>query len=173
VFAERWVAPRFTVRTSIGRADSLLEGKSYYLAEVEAIGALLTAAGAPRLVLIDELFRGTNTIERVAAAKAVLAQLERNHDLVIMATHDVELLDLLPEYVPYHFREEIVNGELTFDHRLHAGRSATRNALAILATAGYPETVVEDARAVAEEIAQSAGARTIPKAAEGVAPARA
>ena len=150
VFAERWVAPRYSVRTSIGRADSLLEGKSYYLAEVEGVRALLDGADTPRLSLIDELFRGTNTIERVAAAKAVLAQLERNHDLVIMATHDVELLDLLPEYVPYHFREEIVAGELAFDYRLHAGRSATRNALAILEAAGYPAAVVEDARAVAD-----------------------
>ena len=155
VFAERWVSPRFTVRTSIGRADSLLEGKSYYLAEVQAIGALLEGAGAPRLVLIDELFRGTNTIERVAAAKAVLSQLERNQDLVIMATHDVELLDLLPEYAAYHFREEITNGEPTFDYRLHPGRCSSRNALAILAAAGYPAAVLEDARAVADDAGRS------------------
>jgi DNA mismatch repair ATPase MutS len=151
VFAESWRAPCWAVRTSIGRGDSLLEGKSYYRAEVDAVGELLgREAREPRLVLIDELFRGTNSIERIAAAKAVLAELDRGDDLVVVATHDVELLELLPDYVRYHFREEVRDGQLTFDYALHLGACSTRNALAILELAGYPEEVVEDARRTAE-----------------------
>lgn len=150
VFAERWRAPKFAVRTSIGRADGLLEGKSYYQAEVDAVGALLApSSGEECLVLIDELFRGTNSIERVAAAKAVLAQLDRGDDVVIVATHDVELLELLPAYTAYHFREEVDGKQLTFDYQLRSGACSTRNALAILALAGYPAAVVEDARLTA------------------------
>lgn len=153
VFATSWKAPRVEVRTSIGRADSILEGKSYYRAEVDAVGALFAPSqGVIRLVLIDELFRGTNSIERIAAAKAVLGQLNRNGDLVIVATHDVELLDLLPEYEPHHFREEVKDGALTFDYQLHAGASSTRNALAILELAGFPAGVVEDARRTAAQV---------------------
>ncbi|MDB4915918.1 MAG: hypothetical protein JWM95_3562 [Gemmatimonadetes bacterium] len=150
VFAERWRSPRMAVRTSIGRADSILEGKSYYRAEVDGIGALLTATpGHARLILIDELFRGTNSVERVSAAKAVLAHLDAGEDFIIVATHDVELLDLLPGYAAYHFREEVRDGELTFDYRLHGGPCSTKNAIAILELAGYPAGVVAEARAQA------------------------
>lgn len=165
VFASSWRAPRLAVRTIIGRADSILEGRSYYRAEVEAVGALFTPPdGVLRLILVDELFRGTNSIERVAAAKAVLGQLDRNGDLVIVATHDVELLELLPAFAPYHFREEVRGGVLTFDYQLHGGASSTRNALAILELAGFPASVVEDARrtaaAVEARVAGRAGAGT-------------
>jgi DNA mismatch repair ATPase MutS len=140
------------VRTSIGRADSILEGTSYYRAEVEAMGELLARRGAePALVLIDELFRGTNSVERVAAAKAVLEALDRGDDLIIVATHDVELLAMLPGYASFHFREEVRDGALHFDYRLHDGPSSTRNALAILELAGYPAEVVAEARRLAEE----------------------
>ncbi len=161
VLASSWHAPRVTIRTSIGRADSILEGKSYYRAEVDAIGALFAPTdGVLRLILIDELFRGTNSIERVAAAKAVLGQLERNGDLVIVATHDVELLELLPEYATYHFREEVRDGELVFDYQLHDGACSTRNALAILELAGFPPAVVDDARRTAAQVERRATGRS-------------
>jgi hypothetical protein len=152
VFAEEWRAGCWAVRTSIGRADSLLERTSYYRAEVDAVGELLAPrAGEPRLILIDELFRGTNSVERVAGAKAVLSALDAGDDLVIVATHDMELLPLLPRYVAHHFREEVQGGALIFDYRLHDGPSSTRNALAILELAGYPPDVVADARRTAEQ----------------------
>ena len=155
VFADEWRAPRLAVRTSIGRADSLLEGKSYYRAEVDAVGALFTApTDHQRLILIDELFRGTNSIERVAAARAVLAELDRGDSVVIVATHDVELLELLPSFGSWHFREDVTDGVLTFDYRLRSGACSTRNALAILELAGYPASVVADARATAAELEQ-------------------
>jgi hypothetical protein len=155
VFAEGWRAPRLAVRTSIGRADSLLEGKSYYRAEVDAVGALFTTpSDDQRLILIDELFRGTNSIERIAAAQAVLTELDRGDSVVIVATHDVELLELLPTYGSYHFREEVRDGALTFDYHLRTGACSTRNALAILELAGYPESVVASARVTASALEQ-------------------
>lgn len=155
VFADGWRAPRLAVRTSIGRADSLLEGKSYYRAEVDAVGALFTTpSNDQRLILIDELFRGTNSIERIAAARAVLTELDRGDSIVLVATHDVELLELLPTYGSYHFREEVRGGALTFDYHLHTGACSTRNALAILELAGYPESVVAGARATAAALEQ-------------------
>ena len=155
-FARGWHAPLLAVRSSIGRADSLLDGKSYYRAEVDAIGAFFSAAeGDQRLILIDELFRGTNSIERIAAAQAVLAELDRSDAIVLVATHDVELLDLLPSYASYHFREEVRDGALTFDYRLHDGPCSTRNALAILELAGYPASVVAQAHRTAESRARN------------------
>ena len=153
VFGASWRAPRLVVRTSIGRSDSLVEGTSYYRAEVDAVGALFGGAeGRQRLILIDELFLGTNSIERIAAAQAVLAELDRGDDIVVVATHDVELLELLPTYMSFHFREEVKDGLLTFDYRLHAGACSTRNALAILELAGYPAEVVAASRRTAASL---------------------
>ncbi len=148
VCADAWQAPWLTVRSSVGRADSVMEGKSYYLAEVESVRSLIRAKddGRQHLFLLDETFRGTNTTERVAAAYAVLRYLDRGLDLVVVATHDLEVLDLLGDaYAAHHFREHVTNDELTFDYLLQPGPSSTRNAIALLRFMRYPEAVVDDA----------------------------
>ena len=75
--ASQYEAPVFAVRTCIGRADNPASGKSYYLIEVESVLALVHAARerAPQLMLFDELFRGTNAVERIAAGEAVFLAL--------------------------------------------------------------------------------------------------
>ena len=150
VYASEWRAPMLRVRTSIGRTDSLIEGKSYYLAEVESVLALIHAKedGHQHLFLLDEIYRGTNTTERVAAAYAVLAWLTRGLDMVIVATHDLELRDLLGDaYDTHHFREQVADDNLTFDYRIQSGPSSTRNAIALLKVMQYPDELVADALA--------------------------
>jgi hypothetical protein len=150
VCADAWRAPMLRVRTSIGRADSIMEGKSYYLVEAESVRELVCAkeSGRQHLFLLDEIFRGTNTTERVAAGRAVLAFLNRGMDLVLVATHDIEVIELLDgTYDAHHFREQIVGGAMTFDYRIHPGPSSTRNAIAMLELLEYPEDLVADALA--------------------------
>jgi len=155
VCAAAYKAPPFAVRASIGRADSIMDGKSYYLAEVEAIGEMIAAksAGARHLFLIDEVFRGTNTVERVAAGYAILQYLDRGDDLVVVATHDIELVELLGDrFASFHFREDIVDGALHFDYRLKGGPSSTRNAIALLRLMRYPDAIIDVALASATRL---------------------
>lgn len=155
--ASRYEAPALLVRSCIGRADDLPGGKSYYLVEVEALLGLVTASqgAAPHLFLLDELFRGTNAVERIAAGQAVLAELVGGADgsrphVVLAATHDGELVDLLEgSYSPCHFGDAVVDDQLVFDHRLRPGRATSRNAIAILRMRGAPEAMVERALATA------------------------
>lgn len=164
--AERWRAPALAVRTSIGREDSLLEGKSFFFAEAEAIGALLRSAegGEQHLFAIDEIFRGTNTTERIAAATAVLEHLNRGPHLVLCSTHDLELLDLLGEgWEFHHFRETVEGGELRFDYRLRPGASSTRNAIRLLELTGYPPEVVRAADRTAEALLRAREAAPLPR----------
>ena len=161
VCADAWRGPPLRVRTSIGRADSVVEGKSYYLAEAEAVLALVRASEgeAQHLFLLDEIFRGTNTTERVAAGYAVLGYLDRGANLVLVATHDLELLELLGDrYAAYHLREHVADGVLSFDYRLHAGPSSTRNAIALLDVLRYPEALVADALAAVDWQGRRTGA---------------
>ena len=113
--AESYEAPVYHVRSCIGRADDLIAGKSYYLVEVESVLALVKASEQPKphLFIFDELFRGTNAVERIAAAEAVLAALigEGKPHVVVAATHDGELVDLLQDtYVVCHFGDAVGSG---------------------------------------------------------------
>ncbi len=155
--AADYAAPVFHVRSCIGRADDLLAGKSYYIVEVESLLELVqaSASAAPHLFLLDELFRGTNAVERIAAGQAVLEALligtsGRSHHVALAATHDGELVDLLPAtYAPYHFGDQAGPDGLTFDHRLQAGPATTRNAITLLRIHGAPQSLVDRATACA------------------------
>ncbi len=150
--ARAYEAPVYQVRSCIGRSDDLIAGKSYYLVEVESVLALVNASGepAPHLFIFDELFRGTNAVERIAAAEAVLVALiegDKPH-VVLAATHDGELVDLLRDsYTVCHFGDAVGPDGLTFDYRLTPGPATSRNAIALLELSGAPEALVKRALA--------------------------
>ena len=110
--AAEYDAPVFLVRSCIGRADDLISGKSYYIVEVEALLRLVAASGTgtAHLFLLDELFRGTNAVERIAAGQAVLRELTGDPErpschIVLAATHDGEIVDLVADsYAAIPFR---------------------------------------------------------------------
>ena len=148
VMAESYEAPFLQVISSIGKEDNLLLGKSYYLAEVESILRLLKASESEsiHLFILDEIFRGTNSVERLAASIEVLNYLANNKDYVLVATHDLQLSDFLKDnYKNFHFCEKVCDEGLTFDYKIHPGISTTRNAIALLKYVGYPQSIVENA----------------------------
>ncbi len=163
--ASRYEAPLFVVRSCIGLADDPATGKSYYLVEVESILALVHAASAPvpHLMLFDELFRGTNAVERIAAAEAVLlefltprADARPSPHVVIAATHDQELVELLQDiYAAHHFTDTIDAAGLAFDYKLQRGPARTRNAIALLGQRGAPPELVSHALARARSLDQA------------------
>ena len=155
--AETYEAPLLTVRSCIGRADDILAGKSYYLVEVEALLGLVRASAgeAQHLFLLDEMFRGTNAVERIAAGHAVLIELvaDGRPHVVIAATHDNELVDQLSgSYAPFHFGDALTDEALTFDYRLRSGRATSRNAIALLRLHNAPRALVERALASAADL---------------------
>jgi DNA mismatch repair ATPase MutS len=108
------------------------------------------------LFLLDEIFKGTNTIERIAAGKAVLSYLaEFENNIVFVSTHDVELTELLEDkYDLYHFTEVIQEGQIHFDYKLKKGQLATRNAIRILEINGYPQEIINDAKSTSYTLQQ-------------------
>jgi hypothetical protein len=145
--ARAYEAPVYQVRSCIGRADDLITGRSYYLVEVESVLALVNASESdePHLFIFDELFRGTNAVERIAAGEAVLHALVSGGKphVVLTATHDGELVDLLrDEYDVYHLGDAIGPDGLTFDYHLTPGPATSRNAIALLKLNGAPESLV-------------------------------
>ena len=131
-------------------SDDLIAGESYYIAEMRAIKRILDAlaTGKPVLCAIDEVLRGTNTIERIAASCEILLALQRAGALCLVATHDVELCALLePHYANMHFEERIEEGKMLFDYRLRPGGAITRNAINLLALIGLDKSIIDAAHA--------------------------
>lgn len=150
-------APLLRIQTSIRTTDDLGEHKSYFQAEALSILDIINQSGGDQavksLIIIDEIFRGTNTIERIAAAKSVLTYLTDNKNFVFVSTHDLELAELLDnDYAVYSFEETVNDTRLVFDYKMKTGVLKNKNGIAILETIGYPETVVEDAYIVSEEL---------------------
>jgi hypothetical protein len=150
-------APLLKIQTSIRTSDDLGEHKSYFQAEALSILDIINQSSVEEpvksLIIIDEIFRGTNTIERIAAAKSVLTYLTDNKNFVFVSTHDLELAELLDnDYAVYSFEESVNDTRLVFDYKMKTGVLKNKNGIAILETIGYPETVVEDAYIVSEEL---------------------
>lgn len=151
-FADEFTSPILKQFSSIRIDDNLFDGKSYYFQEVNIMASLLEQVELPHqnLFILDEVFKGTNTIERIASAKAILSYLNRKENIVVVSTHDIELADMLDnEYDLYHFTEIVGNNKLHFDHCIKAGQLRTRNAIKILELSNYPTDIIEEARQIA------------------------
>ncbi len=153
--AREYSAPFFRVYSSMALTDNLWGGESYFVVEIRSLKRICDASDdaspVPVLAFIDEVLRGTNTIERIAASSEILASLDRPGTLVFAATHDIELTYILEEhYTNVHFGETIEGGDVHFDYRLKNGRSDTRNAIRLLGASGYRAEVVRRAGACAE-----------------------
>jgi len=155
-FSQSCRIPFLGLATSIRIADDLLMDKSYYMEEVNAIGSLIELSKQQNIQIlftIDEVFKGTNTIERVSAAKAILEYLNQGQHIVLVSTHDIELTQLLSQaYDLYYFQERIENETLSFDYQLRKGALKKKNAIKILEIAGYPSSIISEAKRLAEEL---------------------
>ncbi|MBM0868900.1 MutS-related protein [Staphylococcus auricularis] len=146
------------IYTSMANADDVLTGDSYFMAEIKSIKRLFhLSTSQPIYCFIDEIFKGTNTTERIAASEAVLKYLDANPSyFVLAATHDIELASLLAQkYDNYHFNETILDDEIHFDYLIKPGKADTRNAIELLRITDFPMTIYENAKALAESQDQS------------------
>jgi DNA mismatch repair ATPase MutS len=149
VCADSYKSSFLNVFSSIGIRDDLMMGKSYYLEEIESIYSFIEesqASGRNNLFVVDELFKGTNTVERIAAAKAVLQYLRSEKNIVIVSTHDMELANLLKgDYDLFHFEESVDKDGFRFDHKMKKGILKTRNAIRLLELFDFPEAIIKAA----------------------------
>ena len=150
--ASEYAAPPLRVCTSMALRDSLQEGESYYIVEIRSLKRILDAAeagsGQPRILCcIDEVLRGTGTVERIAASSEILLELARRGVLCMAATHDGELTSLLDgTYDNYHFGEQFDGGDVRFTYRIEKGPSRSQNAIRLLGELSYDRGIVERAR---------------------------
>jgi DNA mismatch repair ATPase MutS len=147
--AEKARFPLQIVKTSIRQEEKVVDGQSYYSRELEEIRGFLECAPGRFMFLIDEIFRGTNTVERIAIAASTIRYLA-GRNMVLVTTHDVELQDLLEGKTRmFHFSEQIDGDRYFFDYVLRPGPCRSGNAIRLLELRGYPSVIVKEAYGLA------------------------
>jgi hypothetical protein len=131
------------VAASVAVNDSLAEGKSKFLAEVERLRAMVTLARenhGQMLFLIDEIFGGTNSLDRQAATEPVLRALVKAGAVGAISTHDLKLTEIadLPDLHGrnIHMASPAEDDPLAFDYLIKPGVNRTTNGLAIVRMLG-------------------------------------
>lgn len=155
--ARVYQAPKGLVISSMAVRDNLLAGESYFVAEIKSLKRVLEHVGqVPCLCFIDEILKGTNTVERIAASTAVLRYLYQHSCLCLVASHDVELTRILEkEFENYHFSEQITRDGITFDYLIQSGPSKTTNAVKLLAYMNFDEKIIQDAESMVRNFEQT------------------
>jgi DNA mismatch repair ATPase MutS len=144
----------FQIYSSMALKDNIFSSESYYIVEIKSLKRILDCINdeVPTLCFIDEVLRGTNTLERVAASSRILSSLASKNALVFAATHDIELTHILESsYSNYHFQERIEDHQIIFDYLLYRGKAVSKNAIRLLDMLGYPSEIIEGAEQAAQE----------------------
>ncbi len=153
VFAKEYKAEVFDVFSSMALRDNVVQGDSYFMVEIKSIKRILEKVkDSERKIIcfVDEVLRGTNTVERIAASTHILMCLQKAKTICFAATHDIELARLLKDsYDNYHFEEVIEGDDVKFSYQLCEGKATSRNAIKLLKVLGYDESLVQDAENMA------------------------
>jgi MutS domain V len=128
-----------SIFASLSIVDSLLNGKSKFLAEVDRLRQAIQSAvpNRPVLFLVDEIFSGTNSRDRRIAAEAVVRTLVQRGAIGALSTHDLALTEIAGA-VNVHMGSRAEGDPMDFDYRLKPGVTTESNALAIARLAGVP-----------------------------------
>ena len=160
VLADSFETSFFRVYSSMALSDNILGEESYFVVEIKSMKRIFDALSkeSPVMVFVDEVLRGTNTQERIAASTQILRKLSTENALCFAATHDIELTQLLEDVMDnYHFSEQIQEetGSISFDYQLKKGRADSRNAILLLKAYGFPQDVVSDAFSMTENTSEN------------------
>lgn len=145
--AKSFTASHMYVMTCMSLRDDVLSGESYYFREAKYLKRMIDVIDSKRKVLcvVDEILKGTNTHERIAASKAILDYIAKDNCIALIATHDMELTET-DLYDKFYFDSTVLNDDIVFDYKIHEGIGGKSNAIALLEILGYPKTIVERAR---------------------------
>lgn len=151
--AESFSLHRCRVVTSMAVRDDICAGDSYFVAEIKSMRRIVEAARNEYcFCVIDEILKGTNTAERIAASVSVLTVLAGTDSLCAAATHDIELTDIMADkYRNVHFTERIEDNNVLFDYKVREGAARTRNAIKLMKINGFPDEIID----MAENLVQA------------------
>ncbi len=135
------------ILTSVRVEDNVNEGISTFYAELLRIKEMTeyNKLKKPMICLIDEIFKGTNSADRIICATEAIKKLSNSWIITLVSTHDFELCNLENDHninaVNYHFAEFYEGDEIKFDYKIKNGRCVTTNAKILLKITGIVDTI--------------------------------
>ena len=154
VLAESYSSCFFRVYSSMALRDDIFTNESYYIVEIKSLKRIIDKADKadmPVLCFIDEVLRGTNTLERIASSSHILKYISEAGAMCFAATHDLELAKMLSDnFDNYHFEETVEDNNVVFDYKLRKGTTKTRNAIKLLDMIGYKQVITKGAERAAQ-----------------------
>ena len=142
VCAEKLVVYPAHLVTSLRTSDSLSENESYFFAELKRLKMIIDRlqTGEKLFIILDEILKGTNSIDKQKGSLALMKQLVANQSCGIIATHDLVLGTLeqeFPEQIKnYCFEADIQNDELSFSYQMRPGIAQNMNACFLMKKMG-------------------------------------
>ena len=141
---ERLCLSLLHIFTSIRVTDDAAHGLSTFYAEILRIKSMMAfkEKNLPMLIVIDEIFKGTNSADRLIGAREAISRLTGADFITLVSTHDFELCEIESDAAPvtnWHFEESYEDDKLLFDYKIKEGRCTTRNAQYLLKMAGIME----------------------------------
>ena len=142
VCAKRFSLSLMRLMSSMRIEDNLAESTSTFYAELKKLKVIVDAVNShePVFILLDEILRGTNSLDRHHGSKALISQMIREQGVAVIATHDVELAKMQNQYVHeidnYHFDVQVKGEELYFDYQLKNGVCTNLNATILMKKIG-------------------------------------
>ena len=158
--ADSFAADDYIIFSSMSLRDDLLHKDSYFMVEIKALKRIFDYAkdhpDKKVICFVDEVLRGTNTVERIAACTQILRKLSDMGLLTFAATHDIELTSLLDDkYDNYHFDEEIKDDDVLFNYMIKPGKATSKNAIKLLSIMGFSDDIVDRAKLMADDFTQN------------------
>lgn len=142
VCARKFNVPIMDLYTCMRINDNMEKNISSFYGEILRIKRIVEAVNDNKNVffLLDEIFKGTNSVDRHTGAAILIKQLAKKGSMGLVSTHDLELSELEKEndsmVLNYHFEEYYKDDKIYFDYKLKRGVSTTRNAIYLMKLAG-------------------------------------
>lgn len=152
-YAKGFSLQHANIYTSMNLSDDIATGDSFYMAEIKRLKGFLDSLdkGSYIMFFVDEILKGTNTIERIAAASTILKRFTESNCFFCLATHDTELTSILQHfYSNYHFEETTTDTEIFYDYKLYDGVTPGSNAITLLKVMQYDQSIVDHAFKLAQ-----------------------
>lgn len=136
--ARSFALPIYSLISYMRIKDSLNESTSTFKAELDRMKFILTTVATVKnsFFLIDEMLRGTNSVDKYLGSKAIIKKLIAEEGKGMVATHDLQLSSLAEEYPKvvrnFHFDIQVIEGEMLFDYKLKNGKCTIFNASMLL-----------------------------------------
>ena len=137
VCAKYFSSKYMNVVTSLRANDMLQEGISTFYAEIKRMKKIIDTVNVDNntLVLIDEIFKGTNAKDRIYGSLEIIKTLNEKNVLFIITTHDFEICDA-KNILNYHFSEKYFDDKISFDYKIKDGVCSSTNAKFLLKMSG-------------------------------------